>query len=55
MYMRAILLFALLAIGACAGTQPLKVDCNQRLVSINDPLEISEGVDGGQPARKRRR
>jgi hypothetical protein len=55
MYMKALLLFMLLAIGACTGTQPLKVHCNQRLVPINDPQQIGEGVDGAQPARKLRR
>jgi len=55
MYRRAPLLFTLLAMGACAGTQSQKVHFNHRLVLINDSQQIGEGVDGAQPASKRRR
>jgi hypothetical protein len=53
MYARAIALFMAVALSACAGRQPLKVDCDRRLVPINAPVQISKGGAGGQPARER--
>ena len=55
MYVRAILLVVVVAVSACAGRQPLEVDCDRRLVPINEPDQFSEGGAGGRPATERRR
>jgi hypothetical protein len=55
MYMRALLLVMVVAVSACAGRQPLQVDCDRRLVPINELDQLSKGGAGGRPATERRR
>jgi hypothetical protein len=43
--MNRIALLLLVALSACAGKQSLRVDCERRLVPINEPVEQ---VDGGR-------
>ena len=37
-----LLLLLLVTLSACAGKQPLRVDCERRLVPINEPIEQSD-------------
>ena len=37
--MNRIALLLLVGLSACAGKQPLSVDCERRLVPINEPVE----------------
>lgn len=36
---RKVLLLLVAVVSACAGKQPLRVDCASRLVRINEPVE----------------
>lgn len=36
---RKVLLLLVAVVSACAGNQPLRVDCENRLVRINEPVE----------------
>jgi hypothetical protein len=37
-----ILPLLLVAVSACGGNQPLRVDCERRLVPINEPIEQTD-------------
>ena len=47
---RNVLLLLVAVVSACAGKQPLRVDCESRLVRINGPVEqIDDAQRESQP------
>jgi hypothetical protein len=55
MYRKALLLLVAV-MSACAGNQPLRVDCESRLVRINGPVEqIDDAQRELQPEEDERR
>ena len=51
-----ILLLVLVAVSACGGHQPLRVNCERRLVPINEPIgQIDDSTREAQPQDEGRR
>jgi hypothetical protein len=44
----------LVALSSCAGKQPLRVDCERRLVPINEPEQIDSSRREPQPKEEGR-
>lgn len=53
---RKVLLLLAAVLSACAGKQPLRVDCESRLVRINEPVEqIDDAQRDSQSEEEERR
>lgn len=53
---RKVLLLLVAVVSACAGKQPLRVDCESRLVRINEPVEqIDDAQRDSQSEEEERR